>query len=299
MTERGDKIREERNRKKRALLFWGMMIFFLVSTSFSVKLYLGLRKSLFWSLGRSTFALATGRQELLVFSLHDSEGLVLKLPKEKKIQLTHGFGQYEWGKVYQLSQQEKRGGLLLKEAVWENLSVPIFGYFYDKSGDDYSKIKPKSFFNLVFRRALKGEVKTDLNKFDLAILYLKSKRLNERKITVEDFEENLEVDFKDKKLRKEQSSIEIFNSTEYSGLAQKTARLLENAGGRVVRVADIEKREENCLLLLQNKAKQSYTYFWLVSVFGCRTGSEDFTEGRADITLIIGEEYWKKLNEKW
>jgi len=296
MRKKGNRTRR-RSYPKRVILFWTVNLLLLISISFSAKLYLGLRKSPFWSLARKTFVLVTEKQ-LLVFSFQDNEGLILNLPKDEKVPLTRDFGEYEWGKIYRLSKLEGMDGLLLEEAVQKNLRVPVFGYFYDPSEFDYSKLKGKSFFGLILWRALKGEVETDLNNFDLAILYLKSKKLSDTEIRMKDFGGRLESSFKDTDLRKESYALEILNSTEHLGLAQEVAELLENAGGRVIRLADTDQVEENCLLLPKDKVEESYTLFWLGVVFDCRVEKAEKTETRAEITLIIGEKYWKNLNEK-
>lgn len=289
--------KSKRNQKKRSFLFFGLFLLFLLFSLLTV-LYLQFKKSPFYFLSRANFVLITKEREVAVFSLQDEEGLILDLPGKSKVAVTRGFGEYELGKVYALGELEGKGSELLKETVQENFSIPVFGYFYDPAPLDYSSLNSKKFFSRIFWQSLRGKIKTDLNWYDLILLYLKANKLKTISVKAGDFE-NTEDFFKDKALRGESCSIEILNSTDHNGLAQQAARLPEKAGARVIRTAEGQEGQKDCLLLVAKSMSKKYTERWLGLVFDCQVKESGEEGGRADFTLVVGESYWKKLSEKW
>lgn len=291
------KKNSKRNPKKKNFPFFGLFLFVLL-VFLLTGLFLSLKKSPFYFLRRVNFVLVTGEKEVAVFSFQDDEGLVLDLPGRSRVEVTRGFGVYELGKVYSLGELERKGGKLLKETVQENFSIPVFGYFYDSAPLDYYSLNSKKFFSRIFWQSLRGKIKTDLNWYDLILLHFRTNKLKTINVKAGDFK-NAEDLFKDKALREESCSIEILNSTDHDGLAQQAAKLPERAGARIIRTADAQEEQKDCLLFMPKNMAKKYTEHWLGLVFGCRV--EEFREegGRADFTLVVGENYWKKLSEKW
>lgn len=288
--------KSKRKEKKRNFPFFGLFLVILVILV-SAAVYFKFKKSPFYFLRRVNFVLVTGEREVAVFSLQDNEGLFLDLPGKSKVTATRGFGEYELGKVYALGQLERKGGELLKETVQENFSVPVFGYFYDPGSLDYSSLNSKKFFLRMFWQSLRGKIETDLSKCDLILLYLKAGSLKTVEVKTGDFA-NAEDFLKDKSLRGESCSIEVLNSTDHNGLAQQAAKLPERAGARIIRTADTPEEQKDCLLLVAKDMTDKYTELWLRLIFGCQV-KESEEDGRADFTLVVGDSYWKKLNEKW
>jgi len=289
--------KSKRKEKKRNFPFFGLFLVILVFL-LAAGVYLKFKKSPFYFLRRVNFVLVTGEREVAVFSLQDEEGLFLDLPGKSKVTATRGFGEYELGNVYALGQLERKGGELLKETVQENFSVPVFGYFYDPSSLDYSSLNSKKFFLRMFWLSLRGKIETDLSKSDLLLLYLKANSLKRVEVKTGDFEKTEDF-LKDKSLRGESCSIEILNSTDHNGLAQQAAKLPEVAGARIIRTADAQESQKDCLLLVAKNMAGKYTELWLRLVFGCQIKEPEEADNRADFTLVVGESYWKKLNEKW
>lgn len=284
--------------EKKSIPLVGLLCLLLIF-SILIKFYLSLKKSPFFFLQRVNFVLATQEGRVTVFSLQGSEGLIFNLQEKSKVKVTRGFGEYELGKVYPLGELEKKGGSLLKETVQENFSIPIFGYFYDPNNFDYHQSDTKKLFQSIFWQSLRNKVKTDLNKYDLVLLYLKARLLNSEVVRIENLPQDNTTFFKDKALRGESCSIEILNSTGRLGLAQQVSQMLGKAGARIIRVADTPDPQEGCLLFASKDFSKKYSLFWLNSVFDCQVKLTDEERPRADITLIIGENYWKKLHEKW
>lgn len=284
--------------EKKSILLVGLL-FLLLLFSILIKFYLSFKNSPFAFLQRVNFVLATKEGRVIVFSLQGNEGLIFNLQEKSKVKVTRGFGEYELGKVYPLGELEKKGGLLLKETVQENFSIPIFGYFYDPNNLDYYQLDTKKFIQRIFWQAGRGKIKTDLNRYDLALLYLRARSLNSEGVRIENLPQDNTTLFKDKSLRGESCSIEILNSTSRLGLAQQVSQMLEKAGARIIRVADTSESQEDCLLFASKSFSKKYSFSWLKLVFDCQVKLTDEERPRADFTLIIGENYWKKLYEKW
>ncbi len=278
--------------KKRLIL-----IFLVLALGFGLfRVFLGFRRSSVRLFSRLNFVFFDSAGQLAIFSFQGEEGQILPLLADSEVNVPGGFGTYKLGKVYGLGELEKRGRELLAETIRLNFSMGVFGNFFEErvsKGREWQK--PKDFFRQIFFQSLRGRIKTDLNCYDLILLYSRAGRLNESLVKVKELKGG--IDFSDKRLSEEALSLEVLNATSHNGLAQKTAKLLEDAGGRVVRSADAEKLQADCEIKARNEAAVSYTVLWLKKFFPCRLslGAEG---SRADIVLTLGEDYWKKWGER-
>lgn len=277
-----------------AFLIFGSLCSLFVTLS----VYLKLRKSDLLFLSRLNFVLIDREKIPLVFSFEEKSGIILTLPVHDKFRVTRGFGEYELRKVFALGELDKRGGELVSETLEENIPVAAFGYFYDEENniDDYLKSPQKMFFK-VFYRSFKGRIRTDLGKRDLFLLLVKSFMIDSAQVRLENYVPDRSDLFKDKKIREESLSIEVLNATEQSGLAQRVAKLFDKSGGRVVRIADAPQKQESCRIIT-SKSLTSYTFRWIKSLYSCPVEQVGNGEARADITVILGENYWKNEGEK-
>jgi hypothetical protein len=291
--------RKKRDKNKNPKFLIIFFIFgFLSALVFFLFIYLKLKKSELLFLSRANFVFIDQEKVPLIFSFEGKNGLILTLPTYDKFRVTRGFGEYELRKVFALGELDKKGGELVSETLEENVPVAIFGYFYDEENkmDSYLK-SPRSIFFKVFYRGLRGEIKTSLDKFDLLLLLIKSIKISPSLVELKNYEPERGDLFKDKKMREESLSIEVLNATEQSGLAQRIAELFEKSGGRVVRIADAPQKQENCRIVTSENPT-SYTFKWIKQLYHCPVEMEN-GEARADITIILGENYWKNEGEKW
>ncbi|HUW24078.1 MAG TPA: LytR C-terminal domain-containing protein [Patescibacteria group bacterium] len=298
---RKTKNRRQVDRPKKWVFCLGLILF-LSLFGLSLKVYLGFRQLKLLALSRINLVLLSAKNQLLVLSLEGRAGEVLVLPAEDKVKVPRDFGEYQLGKVYALGELEKRGGQLLEETTRELLLAPIFGYlYYPQPLEQLAWTKPKAFLKRIFWEAFWGEAKTDLRRADLALLFWRASRLNETLCETRDFRQGEETLLPDQRLREESLSLEILNATNHNGIAQEAAYFVEKAGGRVVHFGDAQESESSCHLLVTNPV-ESYTARWLATVFDCPTRRIKRIEGttaRADLILILGEDYWKKRGERW
>lgn len=277
-----------------------ILVFLLLLSLLTLKLVLSFKKSVFNKLSRISLVLVSEKPQVILFSFQEDKGEIVNLPVKEKVVVARGFGEYELGKVYPLGELDKKGGILLQETVQTNLSLPIFGFFYSKAITECNnKTNFKSYWSNIFVNSIKGEIKTNLTFYDLVLLYFRSQGINETSMSYDSPSSISQMTIEDKALRKESYSIEVLNSTDHSGLAQKISSILENSGGRVIRVSEYENKQKECSLIVSKSFLKSYTAFWLTNVFGCSSIKVSEGANRADFTLIVGEDYWKKLSEKW
>lgn len=293
------KKREKTSSKAKYFIFYILLGLFCAAI-FSVFVYFKLKKSDFLFLSRANFVFVDQENIPLIFSFEDKNGLILTLPVHDKFRVTRGFGEYELRKVFALGELEKKGGELISETLQENLPVAIFGYFYDEKNEVSVYLKsPQKIFFKVFYRSLKGELKTNLNKFDLLVLLIKSLRVNSSLVKLKNFDGEAGDLFKDRKIREESISIEVLNATEQSGLAQRISKLFDRSGGRIVRIADAPEKQDSCRILTGKDPESSYTLRWIKYLYNCPVEQIGNGEVRADITVIFGENYWKNEGKKW
>lgn len=282
----------------KAVLSWSALIAFLLLFSLSAKVFRNFRQSPVGRLNRVTIACLDREGKPFLFSLEQKKALLVALPATAKVQVPFGFGEYELSKVYPLGQLEKKGGDLLTQTIRRNFSVVSVGYLRDSSLSLNEIFQRPDSIKSVFRQALKSK-ETNFSRYDLLILIWRTFGLNQSQFSKAVYSENLKEDFQDSRLRKEAFSVEVLNATEHNGLAQSEADFLENSGLRVVRVADApEKIIESKVILNHSDLAESYTLFWLKLIYHYPFENGE-NKNRADITVILGEDYWKMMSEKW
>lgn len=279
--------------KKLFFLFF-LILFFLAS----IFLFKQFKSSFFALLGKANFAIV-GESQVMVFSYQGKESNLILLTSANKIPVPRGFGEYELGKVYPLGELENKGGRLLVETLQHSLNLPVMGYFYspDLTFDNFTKVND---FNQLVLKAMSRKVKTDLKTRALVVIYFQTKKLSNNFFQKKPFDpEKADQLFKDEQIRQEAISIEILNATPNQGLAQKAATLWENLGGRVVRVSDYPQNLVKSKLIVRGKTKDSYSYKILRTFFKAEEEPNFDETNRAEISLILGEDYWKIMAEKW
>lgn len=295
-------MREEKPQNLKVVLSGLFLLFVLIFSSFLIRQVIKLKSSSFWRIYRANFIVTGGKPTLKIISLSPDKSFLSLLPENRVVEVTRGFGKYELGKIRRLGEGEgNKGSALLRETVQENYSLPILGYFDGDNLIQEEKILLKPQYLFLLYRTWKGKIRTDLKREDLVVLWFKAFFTSKDRYQFINYnEDDFTPLFKDQKVRDESLAIEILNSTGQDGLAKKASLILENIGGRVIRLSDFESKYENCQILLNNRRyKNSYTLNLLKKTFNCWVGTRGKEEERSDITIILGEDYWERLNEKW
>lgn len=264
--------KEKRKRKqlidryKRVVGFWSLLLFSIIIVSFLVKTTKEIRKSVFFKLGRiSLVVLNTNSDSSSIFSLGEKEGVVFNID-------TNQSDDY---KILQLSVKEK-------------YLIPISGYIF--LGQNIQKLNAKNSqgqLQKILLNSFLKKTKTNLNKYDLALIFYKSLCLKDKIMFFNNKDEIPQGSLIDEKLKREAFSVSVFNATDKMGLAQETSQFLEYNGIRVVQIADNQSEKENCEILFSAEKENTYTAFWLKSVYDCQVVKIDGGDGRTDFTLIL------------
>ena len=325
--------KEQKKRKERKRLFVIRCILLVISIILLIgigrQVYRSLRKSLWDGENRINFVLVS--QPILVVSLAPSEKIIniFSIPDQALIEVIHGYGYYRVKSIFALGEIEGRGGELLVGSLREYLGVLIDAYAlnHELRITNYES-RIKKFLKECIISLLKGEGETNLTKWDLARLWWQINKVRPNKITLVDLGQTsasrevvlpdgtkaIEINseridrlvnqlFKDEKIVQEDLAIAVLNGTTHFGLARKAARLITNIGGQVVEVGNIENLKSQilnlkCEIRSPKRLKNAYTIQKLMRAFDCRWGGEDLADHRAEAILILGEDYWSRLNER-
>jgi hypothetical protein len=313
-----------------------LIIFFLAMTFLIFKFWQAMRVSRFAGKDRVTFVFSA--ENIFVISLDPKEGkmMMIKIPPETQIDVAHGYGKYRAGAVYKLGEEEKiGGGKILAESVQEYMGIVIDGYLRapeaiwilgvgseeELGRIDFTFKKKMSQFR-GFIKILGGNFETNFSKFDLIKIWREILKVRPDRVVFVDLaqsfvswetvlpdgqksyevepemlEQIVKKNFLDEKIREENFLVEVTNTTLHSKLADKAARILTNIGVDVVAVSETEEKLLSCQVVTDKKFKNSYTVKKIRRIFDCHF-REGEIGGRADITVKIGEDYYKKLNLK-
>lgn len=320
------KKERELTRKRTALfVFYGILALILMGVGW--RLYASLKTSV-WD-GRSRINLVFRSKPLFIASLEPSEAVMdlLVVPDGTFIEAAHGYGPYRVEVIYSLGELEGKGEALLADSLQEYLGVPLDAYVSpDKKEliiDNFNKtVKIKTQILGVMMGLFKGEGKTNLSRWDLLRLWWETVRLKNSKINVVNLSETsasseatlpdgtkatkIEPErldrivnrlFVDEKIRAEDLTLAVLNSTGKSGLANQGARLIANIGGRVVKVGEIEGMAgiEKCQIRSEEKQRETYTVRKIREIFDCQWSREKIEGQRTEVVIILAEDYWRKL----
>ncbi|MFZ5366277.1 MAG: LytR C-terminal domain-containing protein [Patescibacteria group bacterium] len=318
---RWQKEQKEKKQKRNflAVRLWFVFALVLILLGLGLKTYRVVKNSIWDGSSRINFVLKG--EEAILASFEPGESLTLiPIPKGTNLLLTHGYGKYRVEAVLGLEELEKRQALLV-ETIQENLGVPVEGWIritnYKLQITNYKE----GILNELENQIL-GKGKTNFSTWDILRLWWEIKKIREGEIEVLDLEKlnvfsqsklpdgtvvleiapaQLDVQIQkylaDSQVKKEKLAIEVLNGTSYLGLAERGARILTNIGGEVVAVGNSEVGSEKCEVESEKKNKNSYTVLKIIKIFSC-SWREKKEEGRGEITLILGEDYWQKLNQK-
>lgn len=284
-----------------------------------------------WTEDRTlNLVIKSDRLSILSFNPREKTVTLVKIPDETYLSIPFGFGRWPSSSIYDLGQAEKPpvGAVLIKETISLIFGIPIDGYLILSSNSDSTraetvleKLRTAGFSGL----GILKQSKTDLTPLELMRLWWKIKGVRSDKVKILDLgdsqitewilladgrrgltldqlklDQYIQGQFEDNKIRDEGLSVGIFNATEHPGLAEKAARVVSNMGGRVIFTSNYKDN------LSSNRVfgKKSYTINRLSEIFGpacalpCNNGTLEPDFSRADVTVILGEDYFLRYSER-
>jgi len=303
----------------------------LVVLGFLVWLVIRVLFSSTWD-GKSRFTVIFSTRPVMVVSYNPSDQsiAVVSIPEDTYVDATHGYGRYRLGKVYDVGNLDKKGPQVLKSTVRELLGVPIDGYIDVKNLELSGSENLNTAEFIAKRKIILGLTnfwrfndKTDLSLSDLWQFYshvfsvkagkisfvnLKNANVLESQ-TLPDGTNILVAQtqaldgllrdlFHEDALAGENLKLAVLNSTDVSGLGDKMARILGNMGLQVVNVANFSPVWDKCLLFVDKKLVNLLTIVKLKREFNCLVKTTNMPDVRADISLVVGNNYAKELISK-
>lgn len=311
-------------RKKRFnnIRFTLYAIIFLVLIGAGWRIYGSLAQSIWDGRNRVNIVFATQPVFIASFSPHLGSLSLLLIPNETYIQTTHGYGKYRIETIWKLGELEDRESLLA-ESSQEYLGLPVDGWVGGGKEEIQNEKQAKGLILNRLFGLIKGRDETNLTRWDLVRLWWEIRGVRFDKIylinltetsaitvvTLPDGTTGFELDtsrldgiiakyFQDEKIREEGVVLEVANATNYPGLAAHAARIISNVGGRLISVRDWSLRSKECEVRSKKEKVGSYTLGKLMKIFDCKASGEDLGDSRAEAVLILGENYWEKLNKK-
>lgn len=262
---------------------------------------------------------------IISFDHKKSSVAVISIPSNMYVDVAFGYGQYRIGKIFALDKQEGKNGSLIVNTIKSTLAIPIDGYLDLKqislladekeySDEYFMQGKNKLFLNPLYLTQGNLNLFDNLNIFAAAI-NVKANRLTfinlpkENVLIPDKLPDGSEVynldkslndrimqnTFLEEELNDENFSVEILNSTSYLGLAEQGARLIENLGGKIINIGNEIGVNKRCKIYTKLSVISSYTVHRLQNLFDCEVNEESLKDSRADISVVLGEDYLKEF----
>jgi len=298
--------KEKFKKQKKGILFFLTTVFLVLFFASFFRFYSGIKNLKF--LGQKRVNFVINNQKIYLVSLVSGKEVVfLQFPDdpEQKIKLTRGYGEYPPSAIFKLGELDHKGPQLLRETVQEYFAVPIEGVINLENSLDCSIEEKRCLAKIIFL-GIKKKNKTDFSFPELFYLWFKVEKtpqINFKTIKMKNLEPAtidslMAKNLWDEGVNKENYAVFVLNSTGFSGLANQGARFVTNLGGRVVRLGNSDEKDET-LIVSRSSLADSYTVKIFKKIFQARWEEGEIEEGRGDIGIYLGKDYWKKLNEKW
>jgi len=262
----------------------------------------------------------------IVFSYDPRRNIAVAvgIPSDISVDAVRGYGTYPIASVWKLDRMDNRKGVLFEETVEETIGIPI-RFFIDplskkpKEGESIetqiqnvlsfpsciqmliqkrTNIAPWLLFTL--SQAVSHMGPTDMMVFDLTnhpvfVEIILSDGTMVKKIDSEKLTLLLGTHAEDAEIRKENLRIAVSNSTESIGLAQKLARILEEAGFHIITLSNEENiRPTRCVIRAKQGMEETHTIKTLQWLYGCLF-EEAEDELQSDIHFLIGSDFEKRF----
>jgi len=262
----------------------------------------------------------------IVFSYDPRRNIAMAvgIPSDISVDAVRGYGTYPISSVWKLDRMDHRKGVLFEETLEDTIGIPI-RFFIDRSNkkteegesietqiqntfsfpssiqmfiQKRTNIAPWLLFTL--SQAMTQMGPTDMTVFDLANrpIFVESAQADGttvKKIDTEKLTLLLGTHAEDAEIRKENLRIALSNTTESSGLAQKLARILEEAGFHVITLSNEEDvRPTRCVIRSKLEIEETHTVKTLQWLYGCLF-EEAKEELQSDVHFIIGSEFKKRF----
>jgi hypothetical protein len=244
--------------------------------------------------------------------------VVVDFPNQMLVDAFGGYGRFRLNKLLGLARQENKPDLFPKSIEYY-FGFPLDQWFvFPKDKLPVEKGEFRSFLvkktRLLFLTSPKH-----LGLTDRLSLFNFSRFLNKRSFSWQIFDASeegwltddnrlkkpvwdswAEAYLADGIIKNEDLDVGVYNTTEKTGLAQQTARMLRNSGMRVVKVGNADKRVGECLIGLASEGiRKSITFRRLSGLLGCQVvvlPTREFVD-LTDINIYLGDAFLSGLKK--
>jgi hypothetical protein len=257
--------------------------------------------------------------QYIVLDKDDQKLMIYDVPLTLKFDVPGKFGIEEFSKIFALGGLNSNDPLKSGMAIIDTSLFRLFGFKVDKyviadrslesTLDDFwqsgagfsmfSMLDPKT--NAKYKNSLRTDLeRKEFNNIKSFIQSLTSDRVVEKTLDNASFDDPSKIDDDikdltfDSQIAKENKNIAVLNGTDSGGLALFGARVVENAGGRIVAIHNCSRFYDQSYIIADDKNTATVAY--LARVFNIKnilTKSEalSFNENeisRSDVILILG-----------
>lgn len=267
---------------------------------------------------RQAFVITTDPMRIISWDTSQTALQVVSLPSDILIQGALGYGEYSLSAMKTLDAMDHKNGELLRQSLAQSIGVPITGVVIldsnvPKKASDLESLKILFSWRSILLR-LFGRIGTtisfadwihsvfvvhainsdDIKLSDLSLAVSDTVRADGTTVHVLDTQKVdyiLATALHDAKLRTENKTVTVINTTSVLGIGSNVARMISRFGIQVVTVGNEADAIGTCQLQTDQKMKQSLTYQFLKSYFGCTEKLKKPDGEVSDITLRIGTAY--------
>lgn len=259
--------------------------------------------------------------QVFVFSYLPSQNTIslVSLPSDLKIEAVGDFGYWRVSSLFDLGNLEGDGGELLVRSVSRYLGTEIEGWIKSKEVLLIDSSSVRKNLKRLIQQSFIGSANSNLSLWDRLALFVSIGKVNSSGLKFIDLSnksflysdpqpdgsslllsnpdelDNISVQlFGEPKFIEEGLSVAVFNGTNHSGLGNRVGRLLQNMEVEVVAVADNKELiDETKILAASEEVAGSFTVEKLVKLVNANSVVvEDTSSERAEVILVLGEDYW-------
>ncbi len=253
-------------------------------------------------------------------STKDDTCAVISAPPSYVVDAIHGYGHYSLASLFQLGIIDKRNGALVAESLGDTVGI-ITPWYIDTGRTSLTKIAnpvkfgrsmfswgsvvsflfhpfdtnmPISVF-IAFVRELMRIPINQISPIDLSAVPVASE-VTEPDGTKEEVIDPAQVDLslhnvvEDEDVRREGTTVAIYNTTQTPGLGNRAARFLSAGGALVVSVANENTELSGCTLTGSKSALSTKTAAFAHELFHCKA-VQTTQSARADLSLRLGDDF--------
>lgn len=277
---------------------------------------------------RETIVLVGNPTVLWSWNKRDNSFVLITLPSDTVIDAVHGYGAYSLEALWKLGEIDKKERNLLRQSLQEYIGIPISWYLGMKdqktpvtaqdakhivrsylswqrlwsyvSGALHTNVSVTVYFSIIKSFLLSTPDK--ISVYDLTGLNgIQEETLVDgssiKKLNLGRFDEILGHAFDDEKLRNEQVSVAIYNTTDLPSVGQRIARLLGHMGIFVITVGNDNPEITDCTISASKEILHTQTAGFIRSLYHCKDLVDDGTV-RADLLLRMGSQYAETIRSK-